>query len=221
MIRYSIIAGLFWLTACAVQPVHDDDSLSYWWYARYRIAPADNGMTNWPVDLLIADRMVEPVLEKYRNRIRLWRFHRRSVDDRAGHQFSFIFYTDKKTAGNIYASLQSEPLTQILLDKNILRRFLPDMLSGNQRTSLNATSDKNWSPSMQKHWPEYIMGVSELWLGLINELVHGHADNVDDMLAEYARVDGEIKSLWYEEGNHALYHHLHAIFGYPPPADNE
>lgn len=211
----TITALVLLFAACAVQPPKEE-TVSYWWYARYQITPGDNGETNWPVDLVIADKIVEPVLSKYRNSILLWRFHRRSIDDSAGHQFSFIFYTDKRTAGNIYSSLQAEPTAQILLQKNIIRRILADPLSGNDRTSVQATSDRNWSSPMQKQWPEYIMGVSELWLGLINELVHSHAHNVDSMLAEYARVDREIKTLWYAEGNHALFHHMHAIFGYPP-----
>lgn len=203
------------VTGCAMQP-QQEVSMNYWWYARFRISPDENGRTIWPVDLLIADRIVEPVLDKYRNDIRLWRFHRRSVDDSAGHQFSFIFYTDRQTAMNIYEELESSPLTRRLLQKNIVREFLADEPGTNQRTAMEDTSDKNWSLPMQKHWPKYIMGVSELWLGLIDELVQENTGGVSNMLAEYERVDGEITNLWYREGNHALFHHMHALFGYPP-----
>ena len=210
---------LLMVAGCAMQPAQKDTA-NYWWYARYRISPDENGQTKWPVDLLIADRIIEPVLNKHRDEIRLWRFHRRSVDDSTGHQFSFIFYSDKQTAANIYAELKADPLGRSLLQKNIVHHFLTDAPDDNHRTAIEATSDKNWSEPMQKHWPEYIMGVSELWLGLINEFAQQNTGGMTDMLAEYEWVDGEIRKLWYAEEKHALFHHMHAIFGYPPEKNN-
>ena len=50
------------------------------------------------VDLLLAHAVVEPVLRKHAKEIYWWRFHRRALRDKLGHQFSFLFYADSNVA---------------------------------------------------------------------------------------------------------------------------
>ena len=81
------------------------------------------------------------------------------------------------------------------------------------------TSDPNWSQSIQKNWPDYIMGVSRFWLGLINDAVaEAETDETDieQLLQEYKQANETVTTLWQTEGEHALLHHLSAIFGYRP-----
>ena len=89
------------------------------------------------------------------------------------------------------------------------------------RPNLEDTSDRTWSLPIQKSWPFYIMGVSEMWLNLIREVAGqvpsgGPPSNLDDALGFYRQVNASIEQMWRDEGQHAFLHHLNAIFGYEP-----
>jgi len=190
----------------------------YWWYVRYRIAWPGGAAPDWRVDLLLADAVIKPVLSTHRPQVRYWRFHRRANRDEAGHQFSFIFYADKVTAGRIYAALAGDKLTKNLVDTNVLLKVVTDNLENNRLSGVKDTSDKTWSETLQNAWPAYIMGVSEMWLQLIEQNVEPSHPNssVDDLLRKYGSADDKITALWKKEGRHAFLHHLNAIFGYEP-----
>ena len=83
-----------------------EDAEYGWWYTRFKMKWPQDVEPSWHIDLLIAHQIVSPVLDQYRDRIKLWRFHRRASRDQNGHQFSFIFYSTAKTARQIYHSLQ-------------------------------------------------------------------------------------------------------------------
>ena len=58
-----------------------------------------------------------------------------------------------------------------------------------------------------------------MWL----ELIHQHADEkevkdveIDDLLKHYRAVNESIGKIWIQEGQHAFFHHLNAVFGYEP-----
>lgn len=230
MLRYlhtfSFLITLLILQGCVTAPtsvnpastnqaVNIDNAL--WWYARFKIAWPENTDPDFSIDPLIADRIVEPVLISERQHIRYWRFHRRAVRDIGGHQFSFIFYTDKQTATRIYQKLQTNPYTAKLKSANILESLITDDPAKNDRSSVAATSDPSWSKEMQAAWPDYIMGVSQLWLNLIDSFA-GNSSNqdLDTLLAEYRQINSKITDSWQSEGEHALLHHLNAVFGYAP-----
>jgi len=196
---------------------------AYWWYARYQIAWSEGAEPDWRVDLLLADAVIKPVLHDHRQQIRYWRFHRRANRDGAGHQFSFIFYADKKTAGRVYAALTSDKLTGRLVEKNILQKVVTDNLENNHLSSVQDTSDKNWSETLQNAWPAYIMGVSDMWLQLIGQNVDTYAPDtdVDVLLQRYGNANDKITAIWQQEGQHAFLHHLNALFGYVPITIND
>jgi hypothetical protein len=81
-----------------------------WWSARFRMYWPPEEEPFWHTDLLIAHKIVAPVLLQYKDRIYLWRFHRRATRDRAGHQFSFIFYASAQTAYQVFDTLRSNAL---------------------------------------------------------------------------------------------------------------
>jgi hypothetical protein len=63
------------------------------------------------------------------------------------------------------------------------------------------------------------MGTSSLWLGLIDDAMQDYPESYTDihlLLEKYREVDGKISRTWRTEGQHALLHHLNAIFGYEP-----
>jgi hypothetical protein len=63
------------------------------------------------------------------------------------------------------------------------------------------------------------MGVSALWLGLIDEAMAenpGEAGEIRALLERYRTADARITTIWNKEGQHAFLHHLNALFGYKP-----
>lgn len=198
-------------------PVQSSDNEHlYWWYARFKINWPENTAPDFSIDTLLADAVIEPVLLKNQNKIKLWRFHRRAHRDQAGHQFSFIFYTDKNSAGIIFNELENSDLTRKLLANGIIDTFRKENLETNVRSSIYSASDKHWSDTLQVAWPYFIMGVSATWLELINQQTRQSKSNHDlkELLAYYQDVNNKINRIWYEEGNHAFIHHLNALFGY-------
>ena len=173
----------------------------------------------WAADLLLAHAVVSPVLLLNEENIPYWRFHRRAARDSAGHQFSFIFYSNSRTAASVFDAFNKSEVLNEALKKNIVERIAMGDPDNPKLPSISDTSDPSWSPEIQKHWPSYIMGVSSLWLGLIIEEVQVNRESiesVDQLLEIYREVDVALARKWKKEGQHALLHHLSAIFGYKP-----
>ncbi len=192
-----------------------------WWYAQFCI--------NWPedtrpfmyVDLCLAHRVFLPVLREQNENISLWRFHRRAARDQAGHRFSFIFYAPPEVAEEIYGGLRDNSLLAEMYHAGLIIDITYDETAVITRPHIEDTSDPNWSPHIQRSWPYFIMGVSQMWLASIAEIVEHefpayHPSSLDETLAFYQQVDETLTSLWQEEGRHSLLHHLNAIFGYEP-----
>jgi hypothetical protein len=192
-----------------------------WWYARFRIDWPPDTDPAWYVDLLLAHRVISPELDQYEKEITLWRFHRRAARDHGGHELSFIFYASRETAQEIYRAIQSSGLLKKLIAAHLVVDTIYDDTTVVLRPDLGATSDRNWSPEIKRTWPFYIMGVSRMWLNLIDEvsketLKERNLSNLDELLAGYRKVNEVIEEKWREEGRHAFLHHLNAIFGYEP-----
>ena len=192
-----------------------------WWYARFRTNWPEKTEPPWYLDVLLAHKIVSPVLSQYRDTIGLWRFHRRAARDAGGHQFSFIFYSTPDTAQNVYDSIRSDPFLKRLKQAGIIVRFSADNTGKVVRPNIEDTSDKSWSVPIQKSWPYYIMGASQMWLQLISEIVDKKASgkapaSLMEFQDFYRQVNETIESSWQEEGRHAFLHHLNAIFGYEP-----
>lgn len=218
-------------TAYYSVPVNKDaqaqaDTLS-WWAYRYRVRwPESNDEPDFAVDLLLAHALVRPVLLEFSEQIIWWRFHRRASKEAPGHQFSFLFYSDRETAVEIIRKLESIPLLAALKDNDIVQKTLSSDTGKKAKTAIEAYSDPSWSPVIQRTWPSYIMGVSAFWLALIDELkpeqsnqgqkAISDATGIDRLLEEYRTIDDEIAVMWQEEGQHVLLHHMSALFGYKP-----
>ena len=221
------------LSACAPRKIHyppavatsfpQDDSEggaeASWWACRFKISWPPGAEPHLAVDVLLAHAVVRPVLRKHGKELSWWRFHRRAVRDKIGHQFSFLFYSDSIVSADIMEDIrQSNILQQALADK-IVEKIAFDDPHKPTRPGIEATSDGRWSPELQRNWPSYIMGVSSLWLGLIDDImedVPAHDDNVPKLLEEYRQAEAAVTAVWHREGQHAFLHHLNAIFGYEP-----
>ncbi|HPE70715.1 MAG TPA: hypothetical protein PK018_00875 [Candidatus Competibacter sp.] len=184
-----------------------------WWYLRFRLTWPEGEEPLWWPDLLLADRVIGPVLDAERNTILLWRFHRRAARDGAGRQFSFIFRATPLTAARVNARIAADPLVIRLREEGVIQTVGYDDPGHPQRLGIGDTSDKNWSPEMQVAWPYFIMGVSQLWLELIREIGKNQRWSKEP-LARYAAIERALDAMWRDEGGHALLHHLSAVFGY-------
>ena len=95
-----------------------------------------DGQTRWERDLLIAHRIISPLLMTHGQEIQLWRFHRRSAEDETGHQFSFLFYTSAAQANLINRQVMEDPLKERLLANKLVHEVLTDGVDDNAgRTS--------------------------------------------------------------------------------------
>ena len=188
-----------------------------WWPIRFRMDRPDE-KTRWERDLLIAHRIAAPLIKAHHGNIDLWRFHRRAAKDKTGHQFSLWFYASAKTADTINQQIKSDPLVEQLLDSGIVREVITVTNDYSRRPKYGDTSDPQWSAVMRDNWPHYIMGVSRMWLGMIDQISQniGEVDglSLEELLNHYQQVNQKITQIWQQESYHALLHHLNAIYGY-------
>jgi hypothetical protein len=172
------------------------------------------------MDLFLAHKVIAPVLYQYREDIILWRFHRRAVRDQSGHNFSFIFYASPETARRIYNTLKADPHLKAMKSTKMIVDDAYDDTSRVTKPNIEDTSDRNWSLPVQKSWPHFIMGVSQMWLDLITEIAGQTTEkglsSPREIEAFYQQVNQSVLESWQEEGRHALLHHLNALFGYEP-----
>jgi hypothetical protein len=227
------VTGVFLVGCASQQPgVSDDQIMSspqsvninnedlYWWYARFQMDWPDDDEPRFSDNLIIAHEVVAPLLDRYRDDIKLWRFHRRAARDAAGHQFSFIFFATIETAQSIYDEIDHSAVLDDLLQSGDLLVVQLDDVNKPERAGIDATSDHRWPLSVQRSWPYFIMGVSLMWLDLVEQEVDsrelGSRTGISDRLDYYAVVNDRITTLWKQEGRHALFHHANGIFGYEP-----
>lgn len=192
---------------------------AYWWRCRFKNVWHEGVAPDLVIDLLLAHAVVAPVLVKNINDIPYWRFHRRANRDSAGHQFSLLFYSKPEIASTVFLEInQSDMLAKAIAD-NLVEKVIVDDPNHPQFPGIEDTSDHHWSLDLQKNWPSFIMGVSSLWLGLIEDSMQNSPENFKDphwLLEQYRKVDTKITNIWKKEGQHALLHHLNAVFGYEP-----
>jgi hypothetical protein len=143
------------------------------------------------------------------------------VRDETGHQFSFIFYASAETAYLIFNQIRANELLVEMRYAGVINEDRYDNPEHNTRPRIEDTSDAGWPEAIQKSWPYYIMGASQMWLNLIRETV---ADmpraysslSLNENEQHYKKVAAIVDDLWEKEAQHALLHHLGALFGYKP-----
>jgi hypothetical protein len=190
-----------------------------WWSCRFKMSWPPDTNADSAVDLLLAHAVVGPVLREHAKEIYWWRFHRRGVRDKVGHQFSFLFYTDSGVASEVMEEIRQNDIFQQALKERIVEKIIFSDPTRPAHPQIEAMSDPHWSRTLQRNWPSYIMGVSTLWLGLIDDEIANTTTqnlNVTRLLEQYRKAETDITSMWREEGQHAFLHHLSAIFGYEP-----
>ena len=201
-------------------PLDAEQTGRYWWQLRFRLVWPDDEAPDFSAHLLIAEQLLLPVIIENQRDMPLWRFHRRAGRGDSGNQFSLIFYADKATATRIDKAIDSDPLTQWLLNNKLMDKVRFAQRSPAELGRLELTSDQEWPLDIQRSWPYFIMGASQAWLMLVQELSQEDApeSEVDypALLKHYQQVDARLNAQWQSYGQHAYLHHLSAIFGYQP-----
>jgi hypothetical protein len=196
---------------------------SYWWHVKIKVAWPEGQEPAWYMDILLARQIFKPLLLEHALDIEMWRFHRRAARDSAGHEFDFIFYSKPAAAKAIFSSLSTNSLIQNLIAAGKVEKMI--LYDGNKKPSpaIEATSDRNWSLEMQRAWPYYAMGVSQLLLSLTDQYVASalhngenspNEKNIEELAGFYRKINDKLVATWKNEGGHALLHHLDALFGY-------
>jgi len=185
-----------------------------WHYLQFRFARPSSGEADRYLDLLVANEVLAPLLSEFHDRVALWRFHRRWPKDATGHQFSWIVLATPQTVSLLDARLRDSARLTELESDGYLREYRVFLANVDDPAALSATSDRAWPETLQREWPHFIMGASRMWLGLVQAEV-ARADE-DDLHARYLTASDAVETLWFKEGNHALFHHLSALFGYRP-----
>lgn len=191
-----------------------------WHYYRFRMQWPDNAEPQWWLDLFVVDTLFRPILSEHRKRIELWRFHRRAARDASGHQTTLLCFMPEAEAARVEALIHDSTALRRLKASGWLREFLYE--AGGNR--IESSSDPHWSIEIQRSWPYFIAGVSEMVLNLLAAIRAAAADRLglrppatpQDIEALYVEVNARLTELWRDEGSHAFFHHLNALFGYAP-----
>ena len=185
-----------------------------WWYVRFQINwPED--YPQWYIGTLLAGEVISPILNNNRQDIELWRFHRRAAHDGYEHLFSFIFYSSAQTARNVNSAINKDPLLiRLRQEKNVIKVSFddPEKIT---RPDIEDTSDPEWPETIQRTWPTFIMGASQMWLDLVIELANKERNGQAEEIL-YTEVQNQITGLWMGHAKHAWLHHLNVIYAYQP-----
>ncbi len=186
------------------------------WYAlRFTIPWDKKGEPKWYIGTLIAGEVISPLLMQRRDAIDCWRIHRRAVDDKTGHVFSFIFYSSQANAMLIYQQLKDYKILIELQNQHLITKVSNDPLYRSEQTKIADTSDAAWPEKMRETWPYFMMGASQMWLAQVDAF----KQETDESIAieqRYISLHNKITELWQQQGQHALMHHLNAVYAYQP-----
>ena len=187
----------------------------YWWNAKFKMEwQEEYDELDFSNNLIIAHQIINPILVDNQDNIKLWRFHRRAAKDSTGHQFSFVFYATSENAYKIFKEINSNPLLAQLINEKIVEKIIFDDANQPKHPNIQDSSDKSWSMAIQKSWPYYIMGVSILWLDLLNQEAIQEELNISSSIKSQQEQYKKITQQWKSQGKHAFFHHISGIFGY-------
>lgn len=195
--------------------------MKIWHNFCFRMNWPDNENPKWWLDLFVVDTLFREILLSHREKIGLWRFHRRAIKDKSGHQLTLLCDMTKEDSELINDVIKKSSTLKILNDNGYLREFLYEEGGKNIENS----SDKNWPIEIQKSWPYFIDGVSKMLLEMIEVIrssvadvlgLHPPLEDQNDIEKLYIKVNERLISLWQSGGSHAFFHHINALFGYAP-----
>ena len=192
-----------------------NDPSKAWYAARFSLYWEEEQEPDWYLGTLLGGEVITPILVQYGQQIACWRVHRRAVRDGTGHVFSFIFYSSKTSAANIYQQIQSNELLAELQQQQELLKVNYDSLAVITEVALADISDPVWPATIRETWSLFMMGASQMWLAQIEIIKQGTPEE-QGMTQRYKSIQDQITEHWQQQGQHALMHHLSALYAYQP-----
>ncbi|MCK4788025.1 MAG: hypothetical protein KAV87_30005 [Desulfobacteraceae bacterium] len=204
-------------------------SANYYWYVIiFRIKMLNSkhkyrriNQTDSPIHSLIANEIFAPMIEKFQEDIRVWRFHRSFHSAKDSHPFRLKFYAVDGMQSKITKYVKSHTLYQKLKKEDLLylkpgKDVICEKLTTD--TAIKDDNDPQWSDEIKEIWPYYIHGVSRAWLRMIQVFADKEKSlpqsSFEENLDFYDRINRLIEQQWVKWGLHAMLHHLNAVFGY-------
>jgi hypothetical protein len=110
----------------------------------------------------------------------------------------------------------SKILLQLQQQRDLLKVSY-DPLTTDLHKVIADTSDPVWPAEIRASWPLFMMGASQMWLAQIEMIKQGTPEE-KGMAQRYKSIQEQITELWQQQGQHALMHHLSALYAYQPVA---
>ncbi|WP_428355583.1 hypothetical protein [Methyloprofundus sp.] len=186
-----------------------------WYAARLSFNWEQGQVPDWYLGTLIAGEVIAPLLPQYVQQITCWRVHRRAVRDQTGHVFSFIFYSSKASAALIYQQLKENKVLAELQARQRIIKISYDLPAVGAPSLLADTSDPVWPATMRASWPYFMMGASQMWMVQLQN-IKDETTEIDAVEQRYQTIQNKLTEQWQEQGQHALIHHLSALYAYQP-----
>ena len=197
-----------------------------WWAVLFWVPVPEDGQLHFWMNVLLLHLVVAPVLREHLDQVSLYRFHCvHHQEKNKGHEWTFRFYANKKTASTIFRNIKANKIIARLKAKGVLGDVDYDDLRFRRYPEIKDRSDEKWHLFVQETWPYYAKGVSECWWGLVDRFVEaikreleGQIDlgDLEQLLQFYQMVHSNIANQWQNNGQHIFIHHLHAIIGWEP-----
>jgi hypothetical protein len=234
LLTITFLFGFFIISGCAtapdipaVDPQTASESVSSrdpgimdqqgWWRVSFHRDHQEDEDPMWHIGTLFAYEVIKPVLDDNQQLV-LWRFHQRARADKAGHNFSFYFYSERKDAESVYQLVNDNPLVAQLLDNHYIERLSFADVNDEVQSAIESVSDKSWPVELQKSWPYFMKGASETWLSLVDEFYRKQqlidTLDVEQQVEVFKDINDKINKIWEQKGHHAFLHHLNALFDY-------
>jgi len=176
------------------------------------------------IDVAIIDIIFRKIVFGFEDDITLWRFHRRCRSNDK-HELKLDIFCEDEVGEKIYTEISSFDISGHLSTVNITLAFDWPEKGNNYPTDASITHficEDYWSEEIKNTWPRFITYCSNWFLDILNEIKSNlnatqfdDFTNVAEILKQYDRINGRFNSLMELEGSHPLFHHIHAIIGYP------
>lgn len=194
--------------------------MNKWYGFNFRITRPENEKPRTWIDIFIIDKIIREVICKKKVDIQLWRIHRRWKNDGSGHEFTLDCFTKEQTANSIEKLIRESEPFKILQENSLLADDLNKVPNGkNVHDIADDESTRGWPLELKKAWPYYINGCCRMLLYLIEYLSKDKqidGKNISKIENCYTKINNELTSIWQNNGSHAFFHHINAIFGYEP-----
>lgn len=189
-----------------------------WYRINLKLKCKDISNPEFFVALAILDLLFVPAVKTFRKDLECWRFHWSSTNE-DGHRLKLFFKTSHQKADEIIKFINSLDFCAFAKKEYLETQEIKYEVFGQaNNTKIEVISDEGWPEEIQKSWPYFIMGASDMVIALIEEVKKKQKDelNQDDKtkLEEYyKKVEVDIALVWKGYGNHAFFHHLALLLG--------